>query len=91
MDGVIPFPQEFAELYRAKGYWRDVPLRTVFRGWCDRFADRTALIDTHRTVSFRELDQRSTNLALSLLDMGIGPRDRLVVQMPHVIEFAYLH
>lgn len=91
MDGVVPFPEEFAERYRAKGYWRDEPLRTVFRGWCERFADRTALIDINRTVTYRELDRRSTNLALNLLDLGIGPRDRLVVQMPNVIEFAYLH
>jgi 2,3-dihydroxybenzoate-AMP ligase len=91
MDGVIPFPEEFADRYRAAGYWRDEPLRSVFRDCCERFADRTALIDADRTVTFRELDQRSTNLALNLLDLGIGPRDRLVVQMPNVIEFAYLH
>lgn len=91
MDGVVPFPEEFAARYRAKGYWRDRPLRAVFKDWCDRFAERTALIDATRSVTFRELDERSTNLALNLLDLGIAPRDRLVVQMPNVIEFAYLH
>lgn len=91
MDGVVPFPPEFAANYRAKGYWRDQPLRTVFKGWCDRFAERVALIDATRRVTFRELDERSTNLALNLLDLGIAPADRLVVQMPNVIEFAYLH
>ncbi|WP_375395945.1 (2,3-dihydroxybenzoyl)adenylate synthase [uncultured Sphingomonas sp.] len=91
MDGVVTFPAEFAARYRARGYWRDRPLRDVFKDWCDRFADRTALIDATRSVTFRELDERSTNLALNLLDLGIAPRDRLVVQMPNVIEFAYLH
>ena len=91
MDGVVPFPSEFAAKYREKGYWRDQPLRDVFKDWCDRFADRVALIDADRRVTFGELDKRSTNLALNLLDLGIVPRDRLVVQMPNVIEFAYLH
>jgi 2,3-dihydroxybenzoate-AMP ligase len=91
MDGVVPFPPEFAERYRAKGYWRDQPLRDVFTDCCTRFADRTALIDAKSSVTFGELDARSTNLALNLLDLGIGPGDRLVVQMPNVIEFAYLH
>ena len=91
MDGVVPFPPEFAESYRAKGYWRDRSLREVFAGWCKRYAERTALLDQSRSISFRELDERSTNLALNLLDLGIAPRDRLVVQMPNVIEFAYLH
>ena len=91
MDGVVPFPPEFAAEYRAKGYWRDRPLRDVFGDWCARFADRVALLDARRSVTFRELDARSTNLALNLLDLGLRPRDRLVVQMPNVIEFAYLH
>ena len=91
MEGVVPFPEEFAAAYRAKGYWRDLPLRTVFKGWCERFADRVALIDASRSVTFRELDSRSTNLALNLLDLGIRARDRLVVQLPNVIEFVYLH
>ena len=91
MDGVVPFPPEFAAEYRAKGYWRDRPLRDVFGEWCARFADRTALIDANRSVTFGELDARSTNLALNLLDLGLRPRDRLVVQMPNVVEFVYLH
>ena len=91
MDGVVPFPPEFAAAYRAKGYWRDEPLRRVFQDWCDRFADRTAVRDAARAVSFRQLDERATNLALNLLDLGIAPGDRLVVQMPNVIEFVYLH
>ncbi len=91
IDGVTPFPADFAARYREKNYWRDRPLRDVFKGWCDDHADRTALLDAARSVSFRELDERATNLALNLLDLGIRPRDRLVVQMPNVIEFAYLH
>ena len=91
MDGVVAFPTEFAERYRAAGYWRDQPLRDVFKGWCETYADRIALIDTNGSVTFRELETRSTNLALNLLSLGIKPRDRLVVQMPNVIEFAYLY
>ena len=91
MDGVVPFPPAFAAEYRAKGYWRDEPLRTVFRSWCDAHPDRVALRDVARAVTFRELDERAANLALNLLDLGIAPGDRLVVQLPNVMEFAYLH
>ena len=30
INGVIPFPAEFAARYRAAGYWDDRPLREVF-------------------------------------------------------------
>jgi 2,3-dihydroxybenzoate-AMP ligase len=91
MDGVIPFPKEYADRYRARGYWEDRPLRDVFAEWCGRYADRPAVCDAHRCVTYRELDERSTNLALNLLDLGIKPRDAVVVQMPNVIEFVYVH
>lgn len=91
MDGVVPFPADFAADYRAKGYWRDRPLRDVFADWCASGGDRTALIDAARTLSYRELDARATNLALNLVALGIAPRDRLVVQLPNVIEFVVLH
>ena len=91
MDGVVPFPPEFAKRYREKGYWRDEALRTVFKDWCERYAERTALLDSENAVTFRELDERSTNLALNLLGLGLKPGDCVVVQLPNRIEFAYLH
>lgn len=91
MDGVVPFPPEYRQRYREAGYWRDRPLRDVFADWCRDGGDRVALIDASRAVTFKELDARSTNLALNLLELGIAPRDRVVVQLPNVVEFAYLH
>jgi 2,3-dihydroxybenzoate-AMP ligase len=91
MDGVIPFPKEYAQRYRDKGYWKDQPMRDVFSAWCDKYADRIALHDATHSVTFRELDERATNLALNLLDLGIKPRDAVVLQLPNVIEFVYVH
>ena len=91
MDGVIGFPPDFAARYRAKGYWEDRPMRVEFKDWCTRYADRTAVCDATGSLTFAELDRLSTNLALNLLDLGIRPRDRLVVQMPNVLEFPVLH
>jgi 2,3-dihydroxybenzoate-AMP ligase len=91
MDGVTAFPPEYAERYRAKGYWEDRPMRDVFRDWCREFADRTALVGAGRSITYRELDRQSTNLALNLLDLGLRPRDAVIVQLPNVIEFVLVH
>lgn len=91
MPGVVPFPAELAKAYREKGYWRDQPMRVVFAEWCEEYSARTALSDEVRDVSFAELDALSKNLALNLLDIGITARDRVVIQMPNVIEFVVLH
>ncbi|SNT34426.1 2,3-dihydroxybenzoate-AMP ligase [Noviherbaspirillum humi] len=91
MNGVVPFPKDFADRYRAKGYWEDLPMRHYFKQWCEQYADRVALRDVNRSVTFRELDERSTNLALNLLALGLAPGDTVVLQLPNVIEFAYVH
>ncbi|MES2258236.1 MAG: AMP-binding protein [Pseudomonadota bacterium] len=91
MNGVIPFPPEYAQRYRELGYWEDRPMRDVFQQWCAQYADRIALYDKEQCVTYRELDERSTNLALNLLDLGIKPLDTVVVQLPNVVEFVYVH
>ncbi len=91
LAGVVRFPPEFAARYRAKGYWEDRPLRDAFDQACKRFAAQVAIIDRNRLVTYAELEERSTRLALNLLDEGLKPLDRVVVQLPNVAEFAYLY
>ena len=91
LDGVVPFPPEFAERYRSEGYWQDRPLISVFDEIFERYADRTALIDDTMSVSYRELGERSRHLARHLLDLGFQPLDRVVVQLVNSVMFAYLY
>ncbi len=91
LDGVVRFPPEFAARYRAKGYWKDRSLRETFDELFARHADRVAVIDRERQITYAELDRHATQLALNLLDEGIRPLDRVVVQLPNVVEFAYLY
>ncbi len=91
LEGVVRFPDDFAARYRAKGYWEDRALRDVFDDVFARYADRVAIIDREQTITYAELAQRSTRLALNLLDEGLKPLDRVVVQLPNVAEFVYLY
>jgi 2,3-dihydroxybenzoate-AMP ligase len=91
LDGVVRFPPEFAARYRAKGYWEDRSLRDVFAGVFGKYGDRVAIIDREQSVTYAELDERSERLALNLLDKGLQPLDRVVMQLPNVVEFVYLY
>ena len=91
LEGVVRFPQEFAARYRANGYWEDRSLRDTFAAISARYSDRVAIIDRDREVTYAELDERATRLALNLLDEGLRPLDRVVIQLPNVVEFAYFY
>jgi len=84
LDGVVPFPPEFARRYREKGYWRDLPLAEEFGPVFMRHAKRVAVIDRDAHITYAEIDRVSDRLALNLLDAGLAPLDRVVVQLPNV-------
>ena len=91
LHGVVPFPPEFARRYREKGYWRDLSLAEEFAPVFERHADRIAVIDREARISYAEVDRVSDRLALNLLDAGLAPLDRVVVQLPNVAEFIFLY
>ena len=91
IDGVVPFPPEYAARYRAKGYWRDRTLAQEFAESFERFAQRTAVIDGERVYTYADVDRISDRLALNLLDLGLAPADSAVLQLPNVAEFVFLY
>ncbi len=91
LEGVVKFPPEYAARYRERGYWEDRTIADQFAERFKRFADHVAVIDRDEQITYAQLDERSTRLALNLLDAGLRPLDRIVVQLPNVVEFAYLY
>ncbi len=45
LDGVTPYPPEFAERYRALGYWEDRTLGQWFDETCARGLEEHGVID----------------------------------------------
>ncbi|MGY0022386.1 (2,3-dihydroxybenzoyl)adenylate synthase [Streptomyces sp. YJ-C3] len=85
------WPAEFAERYRAAGYWRGETFPGMLRERADSHPDRIALVDpapARRTWTYRELHERAEELAAGFAARGIGTGDRVVVQLPNVGEFV---
>ena len=91
LEGVVPFPPDFARRYRERGYWRDRSLAQEFADAFRAFAPRTAVIDGERRFTYAEIDALSDNLALNLLELGLKPLDRIVLQLPNCAEFVLLY
>src|SRR3954462_3326864 len=91
LPGVVPFPAEFAQRYRDKGYWLHKPLREEFAPLFKRYADRVFLIDGARQFTYGEIDRLTDNLALNLLAAGFKPLDRLGAPLPKIAQFVLLY
>jgi 2,3-dihydroxybenzoate-AMP ligase len=88
LDGVAPFPPEFAARYRQEGFWQDQSLADEFGTAFRHFADRYALIEGDRRYTYRDIDAFSRNLALNLLELGLQLLDRVVLTLPTAAEFV---
>jgi 2,3-dihydroxybenzoate-AMP ligase len=91
LDGVVPFPPDFAKRYRDKGYWRDESLAQEFAACFSKYKDRVFLVDGGRPYTYGDLDRVSDNLALNLLELGLKPLDRVVPTLQNCAEFVILY
>src|SRR5256885_17261341 len=91
LEGVVPFPPDFARRYREKGYWQDRSLAEEFAAGFDRFKERIFFVDQNRAYTYGEIDRLTDNLALNLLELGLRPLDRVVPALPNCAEFALLY
>ncbi|MEU3567288.1 AMP-binding protein [Kitasatospora sp. NPDC036755] len=87
LAGFVPWPEELSRKYREEGYWQDVTIGGLLTGWAEAYGDGVAVTAGERRVTFRELDAWADRLAGGLLRLGISPGDRVVLQLPNVVEF----
>lgn len=89
---VVPWPEADAARYAAAGYWAGIPLGSLLRQAADRTPNAPALADPLAGVrlTHRELAERADAAARRLLDLGLAPGDRIVVQLPNGWEFVVL-
>ncbi|WP_307350380.1 (2,3-dihydroxybenzoyl)adenylate synthase [Paenibacillus polymyxa] len=87
LPGCPTWPQEFAERYRKAGYWEGVTFGEMLRERAVLQGDRTAVTDGQTSTSYRELDEKVNQLAAGLYQLGIRPADRVIVQLPNIVEF----
>lgn len=66
-----------------------MPLKTA-ADFCDqnarKFADKEALVDHRRRLTWGEVKELSDRLALGLLDLGLGRDAKILVQLPNWAE-----
>ncbi|MCX4868751.1 (2,3-dihydroxybenzoyl)adenylate synthase [Streptomyces sp. NBC_01369] len=88
-DDAPTWPSDFAERYRAAGWWRGETFGSMLRERAEAHPDRIAVVDPAAEIrwSYAELDRRADRLAAGLLARNITKGDRVVVQLPNVAEF----
>ncbi|WP_292769470.1 (2,3-dihydroxybenzoyl)adenylate synthase [Microbacterium sp. UBA3486] len=89
VEGVVPYPAEFAARYRQAGHWIGATFDELLREAVAAAPNSLAVVDGERSWTYRDLDARVGRLATVLIaDHGVRRGDRVVVQLPNIAEFV---
>jgi 2,3-dihydroxybenzoate-AMP ligase len=89
-EGTVPWPEEIAEAYRAKGYWEDRTLGDLLWEIADIRPDQVAIVDRDTRLTYAQVTDRADAAAARLRAVGLASDDRILVQMPNGWEFVVL-
>ena len=91
LPGCSFWPDSLARRYREAGLWEGKSIWQMLAGTVSRNLDKVALVAGNTRQTYRELDQLSARLAAALLQQGIRPLDRVVLQLPNIPEFVHYY
>ena len=91
LAGCRPYGKEDAELYVRRRWWPGLTFGDLLDRAADMYPERLAVVDGQRRLTYSELRDTADRLAIALLNLGIEPLDRVLVQLPNWHEFAYIY
>ncbi len=75
--------------YEKYRWWTGLTLGDVIDRAADVFPGKEGLVDDRVRLSFGELRERVNTLAVSLMGLGIGKGDHVLLQLPNWAEYVY--
>ena len=88
IDGFIPYAGEDAEKYNRLRWWPGLTFGDILDRAADMFPDKVAFVDADSRLTYSQARDRVNRLAVSLMDLGIRPTERVLVQLPNWNAFA---
>lgn len=87
LSGCATWPEEFATRYRQEGCWQGETFGAMLRQRAANFGDRIAIVSGDQRISYAELDDKADRLAAGFRRLGIKAQDRVIVQLPNILNF----
>ena len=94
LEGFTPWPEKLAQDYRAAGYWEGLTLWQMVARTVARSPQKVALVagaNGELRQTYADLDRLSGRLGAALIQQGIRPLDRVVLQLPNIAEFVHYY
>lgn len=88
LDGFIPYKEELIREYTEGGGWLNLSYGDLLDRAAARHPQRIAVVDDRIRLTYQELKDKVERFAIALLEMGVKPHDRIIIQLPNRHEFV---
>jgi len=88
LPGCVPWPEDAARRYRAAGLWEGLTVTDMVARTAARHPHKAAIVHGQARVGYGELMERVQACATGLLQLGLAPCDRALLQLPNGVEFV---
>jgi 2,3-dihydroxybenzoate-AMP ligase/mycobactin salicyl-AMP ligase len=89
--GFVPYKKEDAEKYSRLCWWLGLTLGDLLDKAADVYPDKEAFVDGRSRLTFGQARDETNRMAVGLMELGIAPKDRVLVQIPNWNEFVFAY
>jgi non-ribosomal peptide synthetase component E (peptide arylation enzyme) len=91
LDGFTPYKKKDAEKYTKFRWWSGLTFGDILDRAADIHPDKEAFVDAKSRLTYWQAREKTNKLAIGLMDLGIKPLDRVLVQLPNWNEFVFAY
>ena len=91
LEGFTPYKKKDAEKYNRFRWWSGLTFGDILDRAADIHPDKEAFVDRKTRLTYGKAREKTNRLAIGLMDLGIKPLDRVLVQLPNWHEFVFAY
>jgi non-ribosomal peptide synthetase component E (peptide arylation enzyme) len=91
LEGFTPYKEEDAQKYNSCRWWSGLTFGDILDRAADIHPEKEAFVDRKTRLTYGEAREKTNKLAIGLMDLGIQPLDRVLVQLPNWNEFVFAY
>ena len=89
LKGFVPYKKQDAGKYNKFRWWAGLTLGDILDRAADVCPEKEAFVDGNTRLTYGAAREQTNRLAIALMDSGIEPLDRVLVQLPNWNEFVF--
>jgi 2,3-dihydroxybenzoate-AMP ligase len=89
LEGFTPHRKEDAEKYRRLGWWAGLTYGDFLDKAANLYPHKEALVDGQTRLTYQQVREKTNQLAIGFIELGVKSLDRVLVQLPNWAEFIF--